>query len=264
MPLLQDGDISSVEDLRSYESDIQETALAEGLSIEAKIKLAQVEIEAQLTASGQRPGEHFVTNGATSALTGPGQASVRFDSAQVVVTPPLKMWHVFQALSLFYRDANSRRTNDQATTKWIEYKELGKWSADLLFQTGVGLVYVPIRRPSEIEISTSPSPLDSLSLLVRASWVRGEQEGAASIARAVTTPAGQALTVGMPEPPTSATGWNVYVGATGTEVRLQNSNPLPPGQPWTMPAGGLVDGRGPGEGQSPDAFRTIPRFIWRG
>jgi len=264
MALLHDGVISTVEDLRSYESDIQETALAEGLDVESKIRLAQVEIEAQLTASGQRPGNFFLADGMSSHETATSRSTVRFDASQVVVTPPLKMWHTFQALSLFYRDANSRRASDRATAKWIEYKELGKWSADLLFQTGVGLVFSPVSRPTGIELSFSQSSIDSLSLMARASWVAGEREGAASSSRAVTTPTDHALSVEMPEPPPTATGWNVYVGTTGSELRLQNSTPIPLDTAWTMPPTGLTDGRPVGDGQSPDAYRTIPRFVWRG
>lgn len=259
MALLQDGDVSSIDDLKAYEADIQETASAEGLDIDAKVRLAQFEIAAELEASGQRPGSFHTAGNGTD-----GTSALRFDISQVVVTPALKMWHTFQALSLFYRDAKSRRTRDSAGEKWLEYRELSKWSSGLVFQTGIGIVLRPVPRPSGINVALAPSTSPGTSYRVRTTWLIGDEEGAPTEARAVKTTDGQTLLVDMPTAPGGVTGWNVYVSEAKGELLRQNLTPIAPEDGWTLPEDGLRQGERIGDGQLPDVYRTVPHFIWRG
>jgi hypothetical protein len=107
--------------------------------------------------------------------------------------------------------------------------------------------------------------LAAMTLYTRMSWVgAGGAEGAASEEAAVETPANSALRVTPPAAPSSATGWNVYVGTASGEWTKQNSAALTLGQAWVMPASGLVAGAAVGTGQEPDVFRTVPRFVQRG
>ena len=265
MALFADGLVSEAPDLLAYEADLKEISASEGIDLSTKATLAQTEVGAQLEASSRRPGHVFFANGGGWQATASEAALPRFDLGQVVVTPPLKLWHTFQTLMLVFRDANSTKVSDKYAAKWREYKELAKWAQELLFQTGVGLVTAPVPRPEQPAIGFAASTLGAMSLFVRMSWVglNGE-EGAASAARAVKTPDSQAVTVTPPTAPGGVSGWNVYVGMNEDDLQRQNTTPLSPGGAWVMPAGGVVSGEALGEGQTPEAYRTVPRFLQRG
>lgn len=261
MALLRDRNVSSVDDLRAYESEIQEIARAEGIDVEAKIRLAQTEIEAELEASGRRLAQDYsrVHAGGIDAT------STGFHPDQVVVTPPLKMWHTYRTLALLFRDAANGHSKDHMAKKRLEYQELEKWSSSLLFQTGVGVVLNPIPRPKGVLIATSPSGASAASVRVQATWVLGTEEGAPSEVRAVTTSDGQSVEVRMPSQPNEeVAGWNVYVAESSGTPQRQNLSPLAIDSAWIMPTGGIVNGEPIGDGQRPDAYRSIPQLLWRG
>ena len=99
----------------------------------------------------------------------------------------------------------------------------------------------------------------------RVSWVgTNGEEGAPSLEAAVATPANTAARVTPPATPTGAASWNVYVGSASGSWSKQNATPLAPGATWVMPATGLAAGTAPGNGQEPDVYRTVPRFVQRG
>ncbi len=258
MALFTDGSISDVQDILAYEANLVEVADAEGIDLEAKLRLAQSEVGAELGVAALGPGNLYWT-GQTAAQF------QRFHLEQVVVTSPLKLWHAFQTLSIAYRDAYNRKLNDKYLPKWTEYKDLARWAANLLYQSGVGVVLGPVPRPAPPVMDAVTGTLDALALYVRVSWVETSGvEGVPSIEAAFETEANQALRVTPPLGPPVAAGWNVFVGTASGEETKQNASPLAPGQPWVMPATGLVMGVAPGNGQEPDLYKTIPRFVQRG
>lgn len=266
MSLFTDGFVSEVSDLVAYEADLPEVAAAEGIDLATKLRLAQTEVGAQLEASSRRPGNVFFARGAGWQSTGSETSLPRFELRQVAITPPLKLWHTFQALSLIYRDANTRRINDKYLPKWREYKELSSWAAEMLFQTGVGIVASPLPRAAAPKVDWAASSLEAMALYVRVSW-EGQNgvEGAANPALAISVPENNALRVKTTETaPTGAAGWNVYVGTSPDEATKQNASPIDGASEWVMPASGLIEGAGLGNGQEPDLFRTVPRFLQRG
>lgn len=139
MALFTDQSVSEVADLISYEANLPEVSSAEGIDLETKIRLAQTEVSTHLEAVSSRPGNVYYARGAGWQSTGAEVNLSRFELRQVVVTPPLKLWHTFQTLAIIYRDAYNRKVNDKYLPKWKEYKELANWASDLLFQTGIGL-----------------------------------------------------------------------------------------------------------------------------
>jgi len=223
MALYTDGAVATVEDLAGYEADIQEVGSAAGIDLKVKLELAHQEVGAQLTASSRRPGNVYQA-GSGGWLTTGGETGVsRFDVSQVVVTPPLKLWSIFQTLVLFFRDAHTRRANDKYLAKWREYREMAKWAAELLMQTGIGLVANPVPRPGEPSLDAAGSILGPLSLFVRVSWVRADgAESAGSLEKVFKTQNAQALRVTPPPAPEGVNGWNVYVGKSRGEALLQN------------------------------------------
>jgi len=258
MALYTDGSICEVQDLIAYEANLVEVADAEAIDLEAKLRLAQSEVGAELGAAALGPGNVYWT-GQTAAHF------QRFDLSQVVVTSPLKLWHTFQTLSISYRDAYNRKLNDKYLPKWTEYKDLSRWAANLLYQTGVGLVLAPVPRPDKPALDAVPGTLAASAYWVRVTWFDAAgAESAPSIEAASETLVNQALRVTPPAAPSGAAKWNVYAGSASGQLARQNALPLDLGVPWIMPATGLAAGAAPGDGQQPDLYKTIPRFLQRG
>lgn len=265
MALFTDALVSQVSDLIAYEANLPEVAAAEGIDLATKLQLAHTEVGAQIEAASQRPGNVYFARGAGWQTTGAEGNLSRFDLSQVVVTPPLKLWHTFQTLAILYRDAYNRKLNDKYLPKWKEYKDLAQWACDLLFQTGIGITSNPIARPEAPALDWVASSAGAQAVFVRMTWVgANDVEGAASAEQAVTVPANQSLRVTVGEAPAGILGWNVYAGASSGEVFRQNAEKLVLGAPWVMPESGLVGGVRVGEGQLPEVFRTVPRFLQRG
>ncbi len=108
MALFTDQSVSEVADLVAYEANLPEVSSAEGIDLETKIRLAQTEVRTHLEAASTRPENVYHARGAGWQSTG-GEANLsRFELQQVVVTPPLKLWHTFQTLAIIYRDAYNR------------------------------------------------------------------------------------------------------------------------------------------------------------
>jgi hypothetical protein len=214
---------------------------------------------AQLEATSRRPGNVFLAKGAGWQSTGGETSAPRFDLNQVVVTPPLKLWHTFQTLTLFYRDAQARKVEDKYLPKWREYKELAKWASDLLLQTGVGLAMSPVPRAEQPAIEFEVSTLPAMSLYVRTTWVGHDgAEGAGSKERAVHT-ANQTEVGRVPR--RRRRGWHASVSPGGFR---QTDESLTAGAEWVMPAGGVMDGPELGNGQPAEMYRTAPKFLQRG
>ncbi len=265
MALFTDGLVSQVSDLVAYEANLPEVAAAEGIDLATKLQLAHTEVGAQIEAASQRPGNLYFARGAGWQTTGAEGNLSRFDLSQVVVTPPLTLWHTFQTLAILYRDAYNRKLNDKYLPKWKEYKDLAQWACDLLFQTGIGIVGSPVPRPAAPALDWVASSAEALAVFVRMSWVGANAaEGAASAEQAVAVPANYSLRVTPNEAPAGVLGWHVYAGGASGEAVRQNAEMLEVGSAWVMPESGLVSGAKAGEGQLPEVFRTVPRFLQRG
>jgi hypothetical protein len=253
MALYTDGNISTLSDLRDQETGILDSAHAEGVDLTTKLRLAQEEIGIEVVA-------FLLENGRGVSA----EESLRRLS-NVVVTPALKQWHTMHTLALAYRDLYYNQYNDRYAAKWKEYYRLARAAAALLFETGVGISVDPVERAAAPELSWMAGTMTAGTYYVRISWVSAAgAEGAASETAALVTPEGSQLAVAPPAAPANAAGWNVYVGATEAEIALQNNAPLAPDTAWVMPPMGLLAGRKPPDGQSPDTYVTLTRTFRRG
>ncbi len=142
----------------------------------------------------------------------------------VVVTDPLKQWHVHKTLALIYRDAYNNQLNDRYHGKWTEYERLAKASAQTYFQLGVGLVVDPIPKACAPVLSTIEGTAAGGMFYVAVTWVNASgQEGAPSSVAESSTSAGQQLVVTVEGLPVNATGWNVYVGTSPAALNFAES-----------------------------------------
>ena len=149
MALFTDGPLISAEDLQKYENSILNVASAETIDLAGKIALARGEIANQLVLFFLRrlPLRDF----ADFPL-----AQRTRDIGDVVVTEPLRQWHVHKALAMIYRDAYNNQLNDRYQGKWTEYEQLAKASCQNYFRIGVGVVANPLAKASMPMLSTMP------------------------------------------------------------------------------------------------------------
>lgn len=254
MALFHDGPISDTSDLQKYENDILNVASAEGVDLGAKMALAQRELANELLL--------FLLRRPYVREAWLGDRRER-EVQDVVVTGPLRQWHVHKSLAFVYRDAYNNQLNDRYQGKWLEYEELAKASERTYFQIGVGLVPDPVPKATVPMLSTATGAGAGATYYVAVTWVNAAgHEGAPSDLVELTTTDGQQMVVSVGAPPENVTGWNVYVGTSPDSVTLQNPASLPTGGSWTM--NGLSSGAPPGDGQRPSWFVVDHRVIERG
>jgi hypothetical protein len=261
MALFTDGNISTLENLSGEDTGILDLANTEGIDLSVKLALAQEELAIEL-------GSWLARSRATSQWTWPGDSAALVGPPNlnnIVVTPPLRMWHTFYTLALVYRDAYHNQLNDRYLAKWNEYKEQMRWASGMLFQAGAGLVWDPIPAANAPSLTAVSGTQAATTYFVAIAWLntRGE-EGAAGAAASLTTSAQQVIQATPQNIPGNAKTWNVYAGLGTESLALQNSAPLDVTQVWVEPNTGLVTGRVPGNGQDPNSYRVLPRTLQRG
>jgi hypothetical protein len=183
----------------------------------------------------------------------------------IVVTPPLQLWHVFQTLTLVYQDAYFNQLNDRYGGKRVQFQQLAKWAMDKLIQTGVGIVAEPIPQAAPPQLTSIPGGQPAMTYCASASWLNVDnEEGQASNPSSLTVAAGNALVAQPVNQPANATAWNIYVGLSPIAMALQNSSPLALDQVWVQAGPVSTLGQAPGSGQAPDYLRALPRLMQRG
>ncbi|MGA2134612.1 MAG: hypothetical protein ABSH50_20185 [Bryobacteraceae bacterium] len=254
MSLFTDG-ISTIQDLANQDSSVLSTAQTENINLSEKLALAQQDLGIELTALLQRSG----TYDWQFWLQPVPQLN------NIVVTPPLKLWHVFHTLKLVYQDVYFNQLNDRYKAKRDQFEQLAGGAMQKLMQTGLGIAADPIPQAAPPQLSLIPGGQPGLTYYVAASWLNAEgQEGLPSTATCLAAPAGNALVAQPVAPPANATLWNVYVGLTTTSLVLQNTAGLALDQVWVQAAPVAASGQAPGSGQTPDYLRALPRLIQRG
>jgi hypothetical protein len=229
-------------------------ASTEGIDLAAKMSLAQEEIGTQLLL--------FILRHPLRDM----RAAVRrwIGLGDVIVTDPLKRWHVLATLAMIYRDAYNNQLNDRYLGKWNEYQQLAQNASTEYLQLGVGTVADPIVKAASPLLSPVAGAGTGGSYFVGISWANAEgQEGSLSNVEAGAASAGMQIEVSAPNPPSNAAGWNVYAGTSANNLALQNGLPIPVGNTWTL-ASILLAGTAPGSGQVPDRYLIHDRLLQRG
>jgi hypothetical protein len=260
MALFTDAPISTLDQLAAQDTAVLDVASNEGIDASAKISLAQQELGVELTSAFSRS--------AFSRTWWPGSVATTLSVLQlpnIVVTPPLKLWHTFHTLALVYRDAYGNQLNDRYAAKWKEYQDLAKWASTMLFQTGIGVVSNPIAVAGGPEVDLLSGPQPATMYYVQVAWLNSTgEEGMASPVTSINAPDQNSVQVRAINPPANAVAWNVYAGMAVDSITLQSSTPLGMDQTWLMPPTGLVPGRSPASGQEPNYYSQTPRFLQRG
>jgi hypothetical protein len=254
MALFTDGPISSIEDLTAQDSQLPTVASVEGIDVTQKIAIAQDQLAMQLLTALNRFG-YF--DQLFSLAPQP-----KLDN--VVVTPPLKLWHTARSLELVYSDAYNSQLNDRYAGKRDQFQALAKWAYEKLIELGAGIAAEPIQRAAMPTVTAFPGALADGLYYVTMAWVDGKgEQGAAATETAISTTSSTFLVEPVNSPPVAA-GWNVYAGAAPETMFQQNSSLVSLGQTWEQPAPLVLVGALPGKGQKPTYLQPLPRVIQRG
>lgn len=255
MPLFSDGDISSIDDLRAYDTAILDLAGSEGMQLTAKLAVAGAEIAIEI--------EEFLRkrSGGSSSFSDDAGAEL----SQVVVTTALKQWHTLRTLALIYGDVHGNHFNGRYEGKWKEYQRRSRWAAETLYRTGIGLVHRPVPRAEAPEVRVLPGAAPSATYHVMVAWKNNAGEhGAASEATITSVVTTGVIGVTAVHPPEVAQSFDVYVGDDPSEISKQNMNPVDIGAEWLMPETGLIAGEPAPSGQEPQWWLRNDRVLQRG
>src|SRR5580704_10054563 len=223
MALFNDGPISTAADLQQCENSILSVASTENIDLASKIMLAQQDLANEVVL--------FLVRRPHACNDSPwGDSSGVLSSrnvTNVVVTDPLRKWHVHRTLALVYRDAYNNQLNNRYQGKWAEYEALAKASARICFQIGIGLVADPVPQAAVPMVTSVAGVANGGTFYIAVTWVSTTgQEGAPSNFAQLGTSDGQQLLVTVSNPPQNVTSWNVYVGTSPASLNLQNQSPL--------------------------------------
>ncbi len=254
--LLTDGIPNDDISLQAYESSILTVSLTESIPLKPKLWLALEEISEDVLNVLLDHGSPTDPLATTRRQIG---------VSDVVVTPQMKRWHAVHTLEVFYRDAFNNQLNSRYQAKFEEYHELSLEARDTTYQFGIGLVLTPIPRAQMPTFSYVAGLIPETVYYVEVSWVSAAgQEGDASEQTTYDSPAGSLPVVTPVNPPVVATGFNVYMGLAANALALQTPTPVAVGESFTLPSTGMIAGRPPGTGQTPDVYVTGGSMLRRG
>jgi hypothetical protein len=252
MALFTDRAVTGIEDLRGHDSQLLNVATVEGIDVTRKLALAHEELGVELAGLLDRQ--------AVGVLEG---FHTRPAIRQVVMTPPLKLWHVFRTLEMVYGDAYNSQLNDRYAGRRDEYHEMVKWAYEQVIRAGLGMVTDPMEQAATPAVQPSAGGLADGAYYIAISWTNAAEEEGASSAPAMIQVLGSSFAVETAAP-AKARGWNVYAGTSPSTMTIQNPAVLGPGETWVQPDTLSTTGRTAGDGQRPAYRLPVPRTIQRG
>jgi hypothetical protein len=254
--LLSDGSPNDDQALQVYEAAILTVSNTEMIPLKPKLWLALEEISEDVLdvlLAHSSPSDPNATTRRTVGVS------------DIVVTPQLKRWHAAHTLEVFYRDAFNNQLNSRYQAKFDEYHQLSQDSRAKTYQYGIGLALTPIPKAQTPVFSYVAGLIPETIYYVQVSWVSANgQEGEPSEQTTYDSPAESVPVVTAVNRPTVATGFNVYMGLSAETATLQNAIPIAAGGSFTLPSTGLVTGKCPGTGQTPDVFVIGATLLRRG
>ena len=257
MALFTDADIITLDDLLAYENSLVQVSSSYNIDVDTKIGLAVSSIGDKLLLWLRKMGP-----------ADPQWLQRRqLGLSTVVVTSTLERWLCFDSLARFFAEAYNVQLNTRFQGKFTEYQKLSSDAAARAFTSGLGLVYAPLPMPALPVVTVSTGLLSAEAMFVQTAWTDSAgNEGALSPVNGVILPAGSSISVAMAETvaPAAAIGWNVYASTQADGLTRQNTAPLTIGTTWQLPAGGLIAGASPINGQKPNLYLTLARELQRG
>src|SRR5260370_13889562 len=185
MALFTDGAFTSIEDLRGHDTQLLNVATVEGIDVTRKLALAQEELGIEV--------EGLLTQLKTPLPLGGLNAPPTIQ--QLVVTPPLKLWHIFRTLEMVYGDAYNSQLNDRYAGRRDEFHESVKWAYNRVIQDGLGMASSPVRQAVTPVPHMSAGGLAANTYYIAIAWINAAGEEGASSAPAGIQGAGSSFSV---------------------------------------------------------------------
>jgi hypothetical protein len=257
MALLTDGNPNTTTNLTVYESAILSVAVTEAIDLNVKLTLATEEISEDVLD---------ILLDHTRSYDPQSTLRRQIGVSDVVVSPQMMRWHALHTLAVVYRDAFNNQLNDRYLPKWKEYERLSANARQHTIKLGIGLVNPPIPVAQTPTLSTAALEGAVATIYyIAVTWVSATgQEGAPSPLTTYETPAGTTLVVAGVNPPSVATGFNVYLGLSSTMLTLQNTAPVAVGQSFVLPGLESATGAPLGNGQTAEIYITGGPTLRRG
>ena len=259
MALFTDASVVTLDDLLQFETSLVQVASSHAIDVDAKITLAIDGIGDTLLLWLLRAGAsdpQFLNRRLLGLST-------------IVVTPVLQRWVCFESLSRFFAEAYNVQLNTRFQGKWTEYQGQASDASNLVFLSGLGIVYNPLPKPAMPLVSIQNGNAPALAMFIETAWVDSHgNESAVSPVNGVILGGASSVVVAMAEGalnvPHAAVGWNVYASTDEDDLTRQNSLPLSIGSTWQLPSTGFVDGPEALGGQQPNYYIVLPRISQRG
>src|SRR5438105_4598462 len=235
MALFTDASVVTLDDLLEFETSLVQVASSHAINVDTKINLATDAISDALLLWLLRAGAsdpQFLNRRLLGLST-------------VVVTPVLQRWVCFESLSRFFAEAYNVQLNTRFQGKWIEYRAQASDASNLVFMSGLGIVYNALPKPAMPLVSIQDGNAPALAMFIETAWVDSHgNESAVSPVNGVILSGASSVVVAMAEGalnvPHAAVGWNVYASTDEDDFTRQNSVPLSIGSTWQLPSTGFV------------------------
>lgn len=259
MALFTDASVVTLDDLQKFETSLTQVASSHGINVDTKINLS-------LSAIGDKLMLWLLSISASD----PQWLNRRLlGLSTVVVTPTLRRWICFDALSRFFAEAYNVQLNTRFQGKWTEYQNEAANAERMMFMSGLGIVFKPLPKPAMPLLSIEDGSAPAESIFVQTGWTDAlGNESAVSPVNGQILSGAAGIAVAMAEgavnAPAAAAGWNVYASTTQNNLTRQNNAPISLGSTWQLPASGLVAGPGPIDGQLPNVYVALSHEIKRG
>jgi hypothetical protein len=252
MALFTDGSPAEIHDLRRFDNACEEVAKDAGIDLEQKLEVAAEEV-------GQEIFGFLLFQGIHDSRAARHARGLE----DVVVTAPVRRWHIARTLAALYRDAANNEVNDRYGKKWAEYERIAHEASEHAFAAGIGLARTPVPRAPIAAFAQTGASDERAERKVQVTWVAPDgTEGSPSAEAYVDLAPGDVLSPGGPVPE-GVSGWNIYVGIGDAVSLLQNERPLSVGVSWQVPRT-LEPGRAVRDRQDPDYFVVERRILPRG
>jgi len=240
MALFSDDGPSGLSDWLSYDSKLRYLSEQEITSTESKSVLAKSEIESEVTAfllaNIEEPDfrVHEMVKG-------------------LVVTEPLKRWHVMHTLQLYYNDLASLQVNGAHQERASYYQTRVLEAKAMLFELGVGLVSTAVPQPGEPIVIKSPGSHETKNKKARTQFFGvTEKPGKASNEFWLSSEGGESIEITYDTLPAGVYGWKLFIeGPAETFFSVTPKN-VPAGaklnistMPLTLGAALLAEGQEP-------------------
>src|SRR4030095_15017703 len=149
MALYMDGPVSTIEDLRAEDSQLNAVASIEGIDVIQKLALAKEDVgfDLERLLDGKQP------------------------LGKVLLTRALQVWHVYRTLEMMYRDAYFTHLNDRYKKKRNQFYELAKDAREHVIHRGVEIVLNPVRRAATPALATTTGTLPEGIYYATITWL---------------------------------------------------------------------------------------------